>query len=132
MFPTMDLQPLSPPSIPADRPPVVGWFYVYCGVLCLLYLAVSAFCLPFFLMEPSELEMDKTQAVVTGVMFLVMGLVLFILFLMPFFLPRRPWVWVFDFVLICIGMTSACFLLACVPLLLFWLKPEAKAWFGKM
>lgn len=128
----MELQPLSPPSIPHVRPAVVRWFYVYCGVLCAIYLAVAACCLPFFLIEPSELDMGKTEAVLMGVMMLVMGLVFFVLFLMPFFLPQRPWVWVFDLVLICIGMTSACFLLACVPLLLFWVKPETKAWFGKV
>jgi len=128
----MELQPLSPPSVPLTRPTVVRWFYVYCGVLCVVYLAVAACCLPFFLIEPAELDMGKTEAVFMGVMMLVMGLVFFVLFLMPFFLPQRPWVWVFDLVLICIGMTSACFLLACVPLLLFWLKPETKAWFGKV
>lgn len=128
----MELQPLSPPSIPLTRPTVVRWFYVYCGVLCVVYLAVAACCLPFFLIEPAELDMGKTEAVLMGAMMLVLGLVFFVLFLMPFFLPQRPWVWVFDLVLICIGMTSACFLLACVPLLLFWLKPETKAWFGKV
>lgn len=114
------------------RPAVVRWFYVYCVVLCVLYLVVAACCLPFFLIEPAELDMGKTEAVLMGVMMLVMGLFFFVLFLMPFFLPRRPWVWVFDLVLICIGMTSACFLLASIPLLLFWLKPETKAWFGKV
>lgn len=128
----MELQPLSPPSVPLTRPTVVRWFYVYCGVLCVVYLAVAGCCLPFFLIEPAELDMGKTEAVLMGAMMLVMGLVFFVLFLMPFFLPQRPWVWVFDLVLICIGMTSACFLLACVPLLLFWLKPETKAWFGKV
>jgi predicted membrane channel-forming protein YqfA (hemolysin III family) len=128
----MEPQPLSPPSVPITRPTLVRWFYVYCGVLCVIYLAVAACSLPFFLIEPSELDMGKTEAVFVGVMMLVMGLVFFVLFLMPFFLPQRPWVWVFDLVLICIGMTSACFLLACVPLLLFWLKPETKAWFGKV
>ena len=127
----MDLQPLNLPPVPLTRPPAVRWFYVYSAVLCVVYLAVAAFCLPFFLVEPAELEMGKTEAVIIGVMMLVMGLVFFVLFLMPFFLPRKPWVWVFNLVLICIGMTSACFLPACVPLLLFWLKPEAKAWFGK-
>ena len=103
----MDLQPLNLPLVPLTLPPVVRWFYVYSAVLCVVYLAVAAFCLPFFLVEPAELEMGKTEAVIIGVMMLVMGLVFFVLFLMP------------------------CFLLACVPLLLFWLKPEAKAWFGK-
>lgn len=127
----MDPQPLSMPSVPPARPAVVGWFLAYCAFLCVLYLLVAGFSLPFFLLNPDELEMGRAEAIVVGVMFLAMGLVFFVLFLMPFFLPRRPWVWVFDLVLICIGMTSACFLPACIPLLLFWLKPEPRAWFGK-
>jgi hypothetical protein len=35
----------------------------------------------------------------------------------------------YDLVLICIGMTSCCILPAAIPLLIFWLKPEAKNWF---
>jgi hypothetical protein len=39
--------------------------------------------------------------------------------------------WVYDLVVICLGMTSACILPASVPLLIFWLKPEVKSHFGK-
>jgi hypothetical protein len=33
-------------------------------------------------------------------------------------------------VIICLGMTSACFLPVCIPLLIFWIKPETKLYFG--
>ena len=48
------------------------------------------------------------------------------------FLPRRPWVWIYDLVLICLGLTSVCCLPATIPLLVYWLKPEAKSWFGRV
>ena len=47
------------------------------------------------------------------------------------FLPRKPWAWAAHLALIALGMTSACCIPACLPLLLFWLKPETKAMFGK-
>jgi hypothetical protein len=28
-------------------------------------------------------------------------------------------------------MTSACFLPACIPLLIYWIKPDVKAYFGR-
>jgi hypothetical protein len=48
----------------------------------------------------------------------------------PFF-PRKPWAWAAHMALIALGMTSACCIPACLPLLLFWLKPETKTMFGK-
>jgi hypothetical protein len=39
-------------------------------------------------------------------------------------------VWVYDLVLICMGMTSAGCIPACVPLPIFRIKPETKRCFG--
>ena len=47
------------------------------------------------------------------------------------FLPRRSWVWIYDVVLICFGMTSICSMPAAIPLLIFWFKPETQAYFGR-
>ena len=37
------------------------------------------------------------------------------------FLPPRPWVWIYDLVLIAIGFMSCCILPFSVALLIFWL-----------
>lgn len=113
-----------------ESPKVVTWFKVYAGFLCLLYLATAAFSLVFFLVDPAELEMGATEARLVGALLLVVGLVLFAGCLVPLLLRPRPWLWVYDLVVICLGMTSACFLPACIPLLIYWLKPEAKDYFG--
>lgn len=116
----------------ASQPPkVILCFKIYCVVLCLIYLATAAASLFFFLADPRDIEMSRTAARVVGSCFLAMGLVLFGVCLLPLILAPRPWLWTFDFVVICLGMTSACFLPVCVPLLLFWLKPDAKRYFGK-
>ena len=113
------------------RPPVIKWFRFYCWVLCVMYLAVAAFSLMFFLADPVELEMSRMAALVMGVCVLLMGLGLLVASLLPLVLRPRPWLWTYDLVIICLGMTSACFLPACIPLLIFWLKPETKSYFGK-
>ena len=41
------------------------------------------------------------------------------------------WLWIYDLIIICLGMTSACFWPAVIPLLIFWLKPETKRHFGR-
>jgi hypothetical protein len=61
---------------------------------------------------------------------LLIGLALFGACLLPLILRPRPWLWTYNLVVICVGMTSACFLPFCIPLLIFWLKPEVKAHFG--
>lgn len=119
------------PPGPAARPAVVTWFKVYAVTLLLLYVAVAAMSLVFFLVPTSELEMERTEAIVIGSIFLAMGLLFAAACVPPLLGGRRPWVWVYGIVLICMGMTSACFLPACIPLLIFWLKPEAKAYYGK-
>lgn len=50
---------------------------------------------------------------------------------LPLVLGPWPWLWTYDLVIICLGMTSTCILPASIPLLIFWLKPETKRYFGK-
>jgi len=119
-----------------EKPGAVFWFHVYLVVLCFLYLAVAAGGLfliaasqgAFGLSRSSE---DSFSLMVTGIVLVPMAIVLFVACLIPFFAPRRRWVWVYGSVLICLGMSSACFLPACVVLLVYWLKPETQAWFGR-
>jgi hypothetical protein len=122
---------MSPDTAINQPPKVLLWFKIYCGFLCLLYLATAAFSLFFFFADPSDTEMSETAARITGVLLLVVGVALFCACLLPLILTPRPWLWTFDLVVICLGMTSACFLPACIPLLIFWLKPETKRYFGK-
>ena len=107
------------------------WFNAYAGFLCLLYLLTASASLIFFFADPADIEMPAAAARGLGVVFLAMGLVLFAACLLPLMIRPRPWLWTYDLVVICLGMTSACFLPACVPLLIFWLKPETKRYFGK-
>ena len=73
---------------------------------------------------------EKVGASIYAVILLLIGLPLAVACVLPFFLPRKPWVWIYDLVIICIGMGSCCILPASVALLIYWIKPEAKAWFG--
>src|SRR5688572_1968301 len=110
----------------SNTPEVVKWFKVYCGFLCLVYLGVAAGSLIFFFVPPQELEMPAMGAHVMGVILLIVGLVFFALFLVPFVVRHRHWMWGYGIALIAIGMTSACCVIACVTLLIFWVKPETK------
>lgn len=132
---------VSPPSAPAapsrsaGRPPAVGWFLVYAGILLVLYLMVAALSIVFFSIDSAELdkelELPRGGGRMMGVVFLVMGLGLAGVCAVPFLVEPRGWVWTYDLVVICLGLTSACFWPICIPLLIYWLNPETKAYFGK-
>jgi hypothetical protein len=119
-----------PPAAPVT-PPVVIWFKVYCVAMALLYLLTMGLSAIFFLMDPEDLDMSRIEAMVMGSMLAGLGFVLLLMFIAGLVLPRRPWVWIYDVVLIGLGMTSCLTLPFCIPLLIYWLKPEAKAWFGR-
>jgi len=112
----------------ARQPPIVFWFKIYTGALSLLYLFCVALGVRFFFF-PSVLAADKMDSLVMGGLMMGLGLVLFVATLLPLLLKPRPWVWVYDLVVICFGLTSVCCLPASIPLLIFWIKPETKRYF---
>jgi hypothetical protein len=79
--------------------------------MALLYLATAAMGIVFLFAEPDR-DMSAEEAKLMGAVILIV-------------------VWVFGLVLICLGLSSACCLPACIPLLIFWLKPEMKAFYGR-
>lgn len=112
-------------------PPVVIWFKIYAGFLSLLYLLVSAGFLVMIFIDPEDPEMPRPVfQVLMGLMGLLC-LVLLVVCFLPLVLPRRPWVWIYDLVIICLGLSSPCFMVVCIPLLIFWLSPETKRYFGR-
>jgi MFS family permease len=110
----------------------VFWYRVYLGVMVALYIAgigLGVFLIYFSQFEPNaEKEMETFIA---GIAYSVIAVPFAIAFAIALFLPRKPWNWVVGIVYIALGMTSCCFLPATVPLLIYWLKPETKAYFGR-
>ena len=117
-------------SLNPATPPVYRWFIVYCILMALLYLITAAMGIVFMFVEPDR-EMSAAEAKIMGGVFLILGLVFFVPYALAPFLPRKSWVWVFGLVLICIGLTSMCCLPACIPLLIYWIKPEMKEFYGR-
>jgi hypothetical protein len=99
--------------------------------MALMYLLCLVGGIVVLVAEPSSSGTSADEAALMGLIFAVLGLVLSIPFAIGPFLPRSPGAWTFDLVLICIGLGSACCLPVTIPLLLAWLKPETKAYFGR-
>jgi hypothetical protein len=122
-----DLPPASP------RPVVWTWFVVYCAFMAVMYLLIAVACILFlvfgrsFHLEPGDM---------VGLLF-VCGINLFVglslggLFGAAPFLPPKPWSWIYGIVCIGIGLSSPCCMPASIPLLIYWIKPETRRYFGR-
>ncbi len=113
-----------------QMPGVYSWFIVYCAIMALLQLMGVGMGVVILLVEPAEMDMEPLEAAITGWSLVVVGVAVMIPLAAAPFLPRRRWVWVYDLVMICLGMTSCCCLPACVPLLVYWIRPDCRQFFG--
>lgn len=108
------------------------WFRIYLGAMAALYLAVIVFgSIAAYFSQYETNSQEAQELFITGIIYAVIGVPFFLAFAIGLFIPRKPWGWIAGMVYICIGMTSCCFLPAVIPLLIFWLKPETQAYFGR-
>jgi hypothetical protein len=122
--------------VPGEAPKVVFWFRIYCGFMTAVYVLMGLGSIAFIVFK-SELsgsgkdDLPEGFFLVYGIFLVALGLTLAASFAAPFFLPRKPWVWVYDIVLICVGLSSCACWPITIPLIIYWIKPEARAYFGR-
>jgi hypothetical protein len=114
----------------SGAPPVVTWYKVYAGLMAALYLVMAVGGMTVPLWAPEEVDADDPPPWVIALSIGCICLPFAAAFLAAFFLPRRPWAWIYHLVLICVGFGSLCCMLASIPLLIHWIKPGTKAYFG--
>jgi MFS family permease len=116
------------PDPDETKPPVLLWYNVYCIALALVYLLLLGGLIAALALDPGG---TKTEDLIIFGVLAVTCVPLFLFYAAAPFLPARPWAWIWGIVAIAIGLTSACCLPACVPLLIHWMKPETKRYFGR-
>lgn len=107
------------------------WYRVYCGLMVGLYFLVAATGTIVAIVQPVSPGQPEHESLVMGIVYALLGLIFGTLYLVALFLPRKPFNWIVGIIAIAFGMTSCCFLPALIPLLIFWVKPETKAYFGR-
>src|SRR5512134_3463525 len=122
--------------MPGPPPRVVFWFRAYCGFMTAVYVIFGLGSVAFIVFSSKLAEADKdgmpeTFLIAYGAFLVVLGLGLAAAFAAPFFLAPKSWVWIYDLLLIAVGMTSCACWPITVPLLIYWIKPEAQAYFGR-
>jgi hypothetical protein len=107
------------------------WYRVYCGFLTFLNLLIAALGIFLVAYGPQMSGYDPQEAFITGIMYIILGVIFFVTYGIAFFLPRKPYNWIVGIVMMALGMTSCCFLPFLIPLLIYWLKPETQSYFGR-
>lgn len=107
------------------------WYRAYCAVLVAIYVFAMGIGVLLIFFQPDPGSTSAGENIVAGLVYLIFGAVFALVFAVAIFLPRKPYNWVVGIVMIAFGMTSCCFIPATIPLLIFWIKPETKAFFGR-
>lgn len=121
-----------------ERPPEgVYYFRIYAAVTAFFYgalalLGIGMMTMPLFSSKaptgsgpPAELGMW-----VAGLMYAGIGAVFAAPAVIALFGGRRPWVHTLGTVVIGLGMMSICCVPILIPVLIHWMKPETRAWYG--
>jgi hypothetical protein len=136
--------PYDPPPHPAslppgnwdpvslDPPPTIMWFKIYMVALVLLHLLIVGLGFFFGVMaqEIASSSTEVTELRIMGFVYVLWGLSLTVLFGATFFLPNRPWVWIFNLVAICISIISGCCIIIPIVLIIFWVRQDVRTWYG--
>jgi hypothetical protein len=99
--------------------------------MAFLYFLLVALGAVLLLVPAEEMDMDPIEALIQGIMLILIGAAFMVPHVVAPFFPKRTWAWGVDLVLICLGLTSCCTIPFCVALLVYWIKPETQEFFGR-
>ena len=122
-------------SVPVSMEPpgVILWYRIYCALMGVLYALLVILFL--FLRSLPDIEQvmnpsEYTEFQITSMVVIIFGVPFAILYFACVFMASKRWHWVLGIISIGLGMTGCC-LPVCIPLLIFWIKPETKSWLSR-
>lgn len=117
-----------------ERPGAVTGYVVYLILMIVIYAIVALMGIAFFV-EPAMFASGQTndpmEMIIIGGVYAAMGLLLIGVYALPFFVGRRSWAWIYGIVLIAFGLTSCCLWPFLIPLIVYYVKAPARAWYGR-
>jgi hypothetical protein len=111
------------------RPRVLLFVKIYAVTMTMVYLLFSAFMFWLFQAQETELVLPPSvRAVRYGMVYLCV--LLGLAFLVVLFLPKRRWAWGYGLGAIVLGMSSLVLAPFAIPMLLHWIRPATRQYFG--
>jgi hypothetical protein len=115
-------------------PDGVVYFRVYAVIVSVLFglvtlLGGGLLVAPVFLDRSTKLDAG-VGLLVAGVFYGCVGLAHVVPALIALCAGRRPWVHIVGIVLLGLGMFNVCCIPVTIPLLIAWMKPATRQWYG--
>lgn len=112
-------------------PKVIVWYRVYAALMALAslgFLGGAAFFAWMQTRPEVAMQPHAADAQLTAMLLVFLGVAQLVFYAVGVLVPRRPWGWTYGLIVIGIGLPG----LLTIPLLLFWLKLDAKAAFSRL
>ena len=137
-----------PPILPAGLPPGIEppsderapdgvlYFRIYATLLAILAgfitLVGGGMLVAPIALDPEAVSRAGAESYfyLAGIVYGAVGLVFLLPAIVALFGGRKPWVHTLGTVVIGLGMIWFCCLPILIPLLIVWMKPETKRWYG--
>ena len=126
----------NPYAFEQPRPGAVIAFWVLCGLMIASGFFSLVFGLFFALVDPStfspnQQSMPQGDRIMAAIVYIVMGVVLISFYTIAFFLPRRPWAWVVNLILLALSLPGCCLLSPLsITTIVFWCMAPTRQWYG--
>lgn len=117
-------------------PEGVLYFRIFGGISAFVYgmlalLGGGLMVVPTFLSTiPPGVGDEVMGFYLAGTLYGVIGLAHAVPTLVALFAGRKPWVHTLGTVVLALGMLNMCCIPVLIPLMIVWLKPETRRWFG--
>jgi hypothetical protein len=127
--------PAVPGEVPLGEeaaPSILIWARIYAGVLTLAYVSIAILGIVMLtggVFEATKKSKDAAPLLINGVFMTVLGGVFTPIGALAVWAPRRKWTWILNLVLLGKGALTCCLPLA-LPVLIGWLKPDVRKYYG--
>ena len=121
----------SSPTHSQEAPPVWPWYIAYCLGMAGVAFLLTMLCVVFVAVEPDPDWAGDPSAQLGVLVYIAIWFLVTCIYGVVPFLPRKSWAWTYGLVVISAGLMCGCWIVASIPLLIQWVKPETKAYFGR-
>ncbi len=116
---------------PPPRPIVIWLFKLYCVFIILCGLFSIGFGGVVLTFNPPAPSPARTEGIQIAALYFFMGAASALPALLGIFIPRKPWGWTYSMILLGLSMLGCVCIPPAVLLLIFYLRPNVKAFYGK-
>lgn len=118
------------PDYNMQTPAAVTYYRIYAGVLAVLYLAVVGIGAALLMFNGEFSGHERGEMIVNAVVFIAVGLPLLFASGASIFFPQRKWTWIAHVIIAAMGTSSCCFAPFSILIILKYLEPDVKRYYG--